>query len=63
MKIEMDIQKIGAGMLATGTVFLNLVNQQVAWWIGVIFMVAGPILMGLKNSPINFKKKRRPNID
>ena len=59
MKMQIDIQKIGAGMLAAGTVFLNLVNQQVAWWIGVVFMIVGPILMGLKKYPFSTKRKNK----
>jgi len=50
MKIQVDLSKVGAGMLAAGTVFLNFASQRVAWWTGIIFMVAGPILMGFKTT-------------
>jgi hypothetical protein len=59
MKVEIDCPKVGAGLLATGTVFLNLVNQKTAWWIGVSFMVAGPILMGFPKIKPTRKKSRK----
>lgn len=46
-----NASKMGGGLLATGTVLLNFASVKVAWWTGLIFMVAGPILLGVQPKP------------
>lgn len=49
--MKVNISKVGGGLLATGTVLLNFASVKVAWWTGLIFMVAGPIMLGIQQEP------------
>jgi len=55
--MTINISKLGGGLLATGTVLLNFASQKVAWWMGLIFMVSGPILLSINSDNRKTKKK------
>ena len=39
--------KLGAGMLAAGPILMTHGGSKLAWWIGNVFVVLGPLLMAL----------------
>ena len=55
--MRVSIPKIGGSLLATGTILLNFASVKVAWWTGMIFMVAGPIMLGIHTPHIVKLKK------
>lgn len=47
--MKIDTAKLGAGLLATSPLLLNLGGERWLWWLGVIMAVISPFLMSLKS--------------
>lgn len=45
--MKLSPTKLGAGMLASGPVLITHSGSKLAWWIGNVFIVIGPLLMAL----------------
>ena len=46
--MRLNYAKLGAGLLASGTLLIQFGSVKAVWWIGVVFTVAGPLLMGVR---------------
>ena len=61
----LNFKALGASMLSTGPLFVKFGNHPVAWWAGVIFTTAGPIIMAITSRPPvkrRRRKRKKPKI-
>lgn len=45
---HLDLRQLGAGLLAAGGPMVAISPTAAAFWIGIAFLVAGPVLMAVR---------------
>lgn len=46
--MNIDMHKLGLGLMAGGPVLIQFGNSKVSWWTGFVCTVLGPVLMALR---------------
>jgi len=52
--MKLDFTKLGAGLMASSPLLMNMGSSKEVWWIGVGMAIVGPVLMSMTH---NTKKK------
>lgn len=47
-RIRFNLRALGGGLLAAGPILMQFGPAKSVWWIGYIFLLAGPVLLGLE---------------
>ena len=45
---HLDLNRVGAALLAAGPLLLQFGGSKISWWLGLGMVVAGPVLMGVR---------------
>ena len=49
--MKLNPHKLGAGLLATSPLLINLGGSRELWWVGVISACLAPFLMAIDSTP------------
>ena len=60
MKLTINWKLLGGAVLGGGATLKEFGGSRETWWLAMVMLVLGPMIMAIRNAPATRKRRKKP---